>query len=140
MELSSSVLAGLAAQAERQLDMVDKLHAALEQARGTAESDDGLIRATAGARGELLELELDPRLLRNPDSAALAADIVDTTRAAAANAQVRAASSAGEFLPDDLDPTVENFDFDIDPLKHELGRVAGGDALQPPRYGGRRHA
>ena len=49
---------------------------------GTAWSDDRLIKAVVGPRGQLLELEIDPRVYRTPNSKALAASIVATVRAA----------------------------------------------------------
>jgi hypothetical protein len=54
----------------------------LGKVRATADSDDGLITATAGGRGELIELELDPRIYRTTDAGALAQNIVDTIRQA----------------------------------------------------------
>lgn len=61
----------------------------LAEVRETVESDDGLITVTVGARNELLDLELDPRVFRTPDSAALAAGILGTTRRAAERVRVR---------------------------------------------------
>jgi len=53
----------------------------------TEKSPDGLISATVGARGELIRLDLDPRIYRRPDSRELADSITDTIKAAAAKAQ-----------------------------------------------------
>jgi DNA-binding protein YbaB len=60
-----------------------ELQSRLPEVRETAESADGLITVTLGARGELLALELDPRIYRTTDAAALAQDILDTVRRAA---------------------------------------------------------
>lgn len=63
-----------------------------EQARKvqvTEKSPDGLISATVGARGELIRLDLDPRIYRRPDSRELADTITETIKAAAAAAQER---------------------------------------------------
>jgi DNA-binding protein YbaB len=49
---------------------------------GTAWSDDRMIKAVVGPRGQLVELEIDPRVYRKPNSKALAASIVSTVRAA----------------------------------------------------------
>jgi DNA-binding protein YbaB len=49
---------------------------------GVAWSDDRLVKAVVGPRGQLLELEIDPRVYRTPNSKALAASIVATVRAA----------------------------------------------------------
>jgi DNA-binding protein YbaB len=58
----------------------------LRDIRATEYSPDGLITAVVGGRGELLELELDPRILREQNASALAESIMDTVRAAAAAA------------------------------------------------------
>jgi DNA-binding protein YbaB len=58
----------------------------LRDIRATEYSPDGLITAVVGGRGELLELELDPRVLREQNASALAKSIMDTVRAAAAAA------------------------------------------------------
>ena len=55
-----------------------------------AESDDGLVVATVNARGDLVDLELDPRLFRHPDSKALSAAVTGAYRLARAAADARA--------------------------------------------------
>src|SRR4051812_40181107 len=50
----------------------DDMQRQLPELRVTAESDDGLIRATVGPRGELLDLRLDHRIYRDMDADALA--------------------------------------------------------------------
>jgi DNA-binding protein YbaB len=49
---------------------------------GTAWSDDRTIKAVVGPRGQLIDLEIDPRVYRKPNSKVLAATIVTTIRAA----------------------------------------------------------
>ncbi|MFV2115755.1 YbaB/EbfC family nucleoid-associated protein [Micromonospora sp. LOL_025] len=55
----------------------------LAEVAETAESDDGLISVTLGAKNELLDLRIDPRVFRDPDSTALADAITRTTHRAA---------------------------------------------------------
>src|SRR5262249_21987043 len=50
----------------------------------TEKSGDGLIAATVGARGELIRLDIDPRIYRRPDARALADDITETIKKAGA--------------------------------------------------------
>ncbi|MFD1151582.1 YbaB/EbfC family nucleoid-associated protein [Saccharothrix hoggarensis] len=57
--------------------------------RETAESDDGLVAATADVRGRLLDLSLHQAIHRWPDSRRLADAIVATTRRAAERARAR---------------------------------------------------
>ena len=62
---------------------VEELHRTLADAKqtqreifevtGTAWSDDRFVKAVVGPRGQLVELELDPRIYRRPNSTALAA-------------------------------------------------------------------
>lgn len=53
----------------------------------TEKSGDGLIAATVGARGELIRLDIDPRVYRRPNARALADDITDTIKRAGARAR-----------------------------------------------------
>jgi hypothetical protein len=72
------------------------------QVRGEARSDDRLIRVVVGPRGQLVDLELDPRVFRNPDSRALAAAILDTVRSAVEDSQQKTRELRDELLPKDL--------------------------------------
>lgn len=60
----------------------------------TADSADGLVSATVDGRCRLVELYLDQRVYRSPDSAALARAILDTVHAAAGEAGRRAGEVA----------------------------------------------
>jgi DNA-binding protein YbaB len=61
----------------------------------TAESDDGLISATTDGHGRLLDLELDRRLYRVPDSRRLAAAITGAVGEAADRARDEVAAASG---------------------------------------------
>lgn len=103
---------------------VGELRTALDETRETATSDDGLITATAGGRGELVELELDPRIYREQDSTVLAAGIVETVRRAAERAQRKAIEAAGpQLLGPGADP--ESIDVEFEPFLRELARATG---------------
>jgi len=69
---------------------------------GTAWSSDGMIKAVVGPRGHLLELDIDPRALRQPNSKALSASIVATVRAAVEDAGRQSAEMMNASLPADL--------------------------------------
>ncbi|WP_336204534.1 YbaB/EbfC family nucleoid-associated protein [Nonomuraea sp. LPB2021202275-12-8] len=66
-----------------------ELHAEARAVQITEKSSDGLVSVTVGARGELVRLDLDPRIYRRPDARHLADTITETTRRAAARAQER---------------------------------------------------
>ncbi|MFD0205830.1 MULTISPECIES: YbaB/EbfC family nucleoid-associated protein [Saccharothrix] len=87
--------------------------------RASADSPDGLITATVGARGELLDLRLNPRVYRDPDAAALGRRIV----AAVAEAG-RLAEAQVVALTKHLMPSPEATDPRFDPLLGELDRRA----------------
>lgn len=90
---------------------VGDIHSESMKITGVAWSGDGLIKAVVGPRGQLLELELDPRLFRKPDSKGLAAAIVATTRAAAEEAMAKGQELMDKALPSDM----------------RLGRIGGMD-------------
>lgn len=98
----------------------------LVDVRVTAESDDGLIRATVSGRGELLDLDLDPRIYRAPDSRALATAITATVRQAKRQAAERAAVHTRRVLAPGRDT---GGDPAFDPLLRRLDRdIAAGEA------------
>jgi DNA-binding protein YbaB len=98
--------------------------------KGTAWSGDRYVKAVVGLRGHLLELELDPRIYRRPNSAALAASIVATVRAAVEQALARTQEILDESLPGDL-RTARVGTVDVRELlrRHDadLGREEDGD-------------
>ncbi|GAA3398979.1 YbaB/EbfC family nucleoid-associated protein [Cryptosporangium minutisporangium] len=69
---------------------------------GTAWSKDGLVKAVVGPRGHLLELELDPRVYRTPNSHALSATILATVRAATDDVLAKTGEILDRSLPADL--------------------------------------
>jgi DNA-binding protein YbaB len=89
-KLSSGDLSGLRAMAQEVAGKLDNLKGNLgdmrkemNEARATVKSPDGHITATVGPRGQLVKLELDPRIFRRPDSTKLAAAITETIQKAA---------------------------------------------------------
>jgi len=78
------------------------LHERMMSVTGTAWSPDGMIKAVVGPRGHLLELDIDPRVLRQPNSKALSASIVQTVRAAVEDAGRQSSELLGATLPPDM--------------------------------------
>lgn len=76
-----------------------KLQAQARAVQVTEKSQDGLISATVGARGELIRLDLDPRIYRRPDSRELADTITDTIKAAGVKAQERVLEVFEPLIP-----------------------------------------
>jgi DNA-binding protein YbaB len=80
----------------------------------TRKSRDGLVSVTVGPRGDLVQLDLDPRVYRRPDSRALADTIVETVQAAAVEAQELVVETLSTVLPREavqaqLDGDVEGY-------------------------------
>ena len=96
------VLRSMVDDLQRARQNMGETHRKMLAVRGEARSKDRLIRAVVGPRGQLIDLELDPRVLRNPDSKALAAAILDTVRDAVDDTQRQARELRDELLPKDL--------------------------------------
>ena len=94
--------------------------------RATATSDDGLVTVTVGPRGQVVDLELSPRIYRRPDSRRLAETILSTIQQAAAEAIDKVAGIIRPFVPDDQLRAYMKYDFDgaLRRMDHEL---AGDD-------------
>ncbi|WP_116206200.1 YbaB/EbfC family nucleoid-associated protein [Amycolatopsis circi] len=97
----------------------------MAEVRAEASSEDDLITAVVGSSGELVELRLDSRIYRAPDSAQLAADITDAVHRAAELARQETFSILSGFLPPDASP--ETADLRADPMLHELDRQVAGE-------------
>jgi DNA-binding protein YbaB len=90
----------LMAQFQRLRDGAAELQRKLQAVTATATSDDRYVTATVGPRGQLIRLELDPRIYRNPNSRQLAATITDTIQRAAADSAEKVAELCKPFLPE----------------------------------------
>jgi DNA-binding protein YbaB len=78
-----------------------KLQSRARALQVTEKSRDGLISATVGARGELIRLDIDPRVYRRPDARALADAITDTVKKAGARAQKEVVELFSSIIPRD---------------------------------------
>jgi DNA-binding protein YbaB len=103
----------------RMLDHVRAVRDGIDRIRVTTYSPDGLVRVVCGGRGQLLELELDPRVYRELDSSALADTIRETIRESAEDAEHSAAKVAEKLLPEHARSTADR----------------GGDDIEDPRFG-----
>jgi DNA-binding protein YbaB len=65
----------------------------------TEKSADALISATVGARGDLIRLDIDPRIYRQPDARALADDITETIKKAGAKAREEVVDLFATLIP-----------------------------------------
>lgn len=122
--VSDRLLSDLMAEAAQRAGQLRKMQAGLQELEGRAESEDGLVKVTVDASGELVGLELDPRIHRKPDTETLAKTITETIRQARldVNKQGEAVAEdiiAGYHDDEDADPL-------LDPVLREFDRLAQG--------------
>lgn len=80
---------------------LDEMQERLSKLAVTAESADGLVRATVGPRGQLIDLKLDPDIYRRADADELARRILRTVEQAVARTTDQVREMVGEYLPAD---------------------------------------
>lgn len=78
-----------------------ELHARAKALQATEKSHDGLVSVTVGSRGELVRLDLDPRIFRRPDSRHLADSIVETAGRAGERVRERIIELFAPLVPQD---------------------------------------
>ncbi|MFI5736306.1 YbaB/EbfC family nucleoid-associated protein [Kribbella sp. NPDC051587] len=106
-----------------------RLRSAVDDTTGFAESSDGLVEATVGVYGELVELVIDPLVFRFQDAEALAEEIRGAVNRAQNEAQQKIRRQVVEYLPPR--PSSEP----ADPADLAFGPLLG--LLRPTRNGGR---
>jgi DNA-binding protein YbaB len=116
----------LMAQFERMRSGMTELQQSLRAVKATVTSRDGLVTASVGPRGQLLKLELDPRIYRRPNSRELAATITETVQEATQKAMAEVERLCEPYIPDAQLQAHMNFDFDD--IFRQLDRdLPGGD-------------
>jgi DNA-binding protein YbaB len=111
---------GYEAQYDKLRQDLASLQESMEQVAETAFSADGLVSATIGARGELKDLVLDPRIYRITDAKALAESIATAIREATAAVTARMVELTEPMLPEHMRGRDGGFDLDS-----MLGQLAG---------------
>jgi DNA-binding protein YbaB len=91
----------LMSQFQRLRENESGLRQQLREVTATATSADRLVSATVGPGGQLIRLDLDPRVYRNPNSRVLADSITETVRRAAAAAAGKVAELCQPLPPED---------------------------------------
>jgi DNA-binding protein YbaB len=97
-----SALGGMIEEVQRAWSGIDAVQRQMRKVTGTAWSDDRTVKAVVGPRGHLLELEIDPRVYRRPNSKALATTIVDTVTRAIEDATRQTKEILDGSLPSDM--------------------------------------
>lgn len=89
-------------QLRKAADNIPKTQERMRSLTGEAWSDDGMVKAVVGPRGQLVDLEIDPRLFRQSDSGALRAQILSAASAAARDVSDKARDAMYEMMPPDI--------------------------------------
>jgi DNA-binding protein YbaB len=97
-----SAIFGMVNELRRTMGSVSETHKTMARITAVAWSDDRLVKATVGPRGQLVDLEIDPRVYRNPNSKALAATILATVRKASDEAMAKTQEVVQAAMPKDL--------------------------------------
>jgi DNA-binding protein YbaB len=125
---------GLIGELNTTMDNVARTRQEMLEITGTAWSDDRLIRAVVGPRGQLVELDIDPRVYRTPNSKALSASILATVRAAVDDASAKTRAIMDRVLPKDrMDGVLGRTDFDVMADTHDADLPR---AMREPREDG----
>jgi DNA-binding protein YbaB len=90
----------LMAQYRTMRDNLGVMQQRMSEVVGTAESEDGLISASVTFRGELSELQIDPRVLRSYDSVTLAETILAVAQAATGDLREQLNETVRPFMPE----------------------------------------
>ncbi|MEV5323260.1 YbaB/EbfC family nucleoid-associated protein [Nonomuraea sp. NPDC052634] len=102
-----------------------ELHAKAKAVQVTETSSDGLVSVTVGPRGDLIRLDLDPRIYRRPDARALADTIAATARKAAEAAQQRVMEIFEPVIP--AEQFKAHLEGDVEAAMAQLVDGIGGD-------------
>ncbi|MGW5683886.1 YbaB/EbfC family nucleoid-associated protein [Nonomuraea sp. NPDC003754] len=101
-----------------------ELHAKAKAVQVSAKSRDGLVSVTVGSRGELIRLDIDPRIYRHPDARGLADTITETVHQAAAKAREQIIEVFSPLIP--VDQMEAHLEGDLETVLAQLADQMGG--------------
>ncbi|HEX4225604.1 MAG TPA: YbaB/EbfC family nucleoid-associated protein, partial [Pseudonocardiaceae bacterium] len=104
MASHSDQVEALLADYRRTREQLADVHQALLAIKESITNPDGLVTATVGPQGNLLNLVISDAAYQHYRAGELAAEVVRTTAAAAARAAARAGATLRPVLPADSDP------------------------------------
>ncbi|WP_157253482.1 YbaB/EbfC family nucleoid-associated protein [Nonomuraea typhae] len=102
-----------------------ELHARAQAVQVTEQSRDGLVTVTVDARGELVGLEIDPRVYRDPDARALADTIAGTLARATEKAREQIVDVFAHLIP--AEQLRAYLDGDLEAVLTQLAEQMGGN-------------
>ncbi|MFC4010553.1 YbaB/EbfC family nucleoid-associated protein [Nonomuraea purpurea] len=102
----------------------DDLRRQAQAIQVTERSHDGLVTATVGARGNLIRLDIDPRVYRRPDARQLADTIAGTIHRAADTARQRVLEVFDPLIP--VEQMRAHLDGDLETVMRQLADQMAG--------------
>jgi len=87
---------------KRAMSSLGETQQQINKITGAGWSPDRLVKVTVGPRGQLVDLEIDPRVFRNPDSRGLADAILTAARNAVTDANGKAGEIVDKAVPEHL--------------------------------------
>lgn len=91
----------------------------------TEKSKDGLITATVGSSGQLIRLDIDPRIYRRPDARALADAITETVQRAGTKAQEAIVELFASLIP--REQMEAHLSGDMDAIQEQMRKQMRGE-------------
>ncbi|MBB4937149.1 DNA-binding protein YbaB [Streptosporangium album] len=92
----------LADEYNRQAAQLRETYGKLNELTVTARSDDGMVTVTVGPRGQVQNIELDPRVYRKLSSSELSRSIMEQIGVATGEVSARTQELMAPFVPDGL--------------------------------------
>lgn len=99
---SDGVLQGLMDELDKALKGIPDSQRQLMSLSAVAWSDDGMVKVEVGPRGQLVDLEIDPRVFRRPDAQALRASILAAVNQAVSEVTQQAQEIMHGHMPPEL--------------------------------------
>lgn len=99
---SSSAMQGIMDELSDAMERIPQTQEQLMSLTGVAWSDDKLVKAVVGPRGQLVDLEIDPKAFRKPDAQALKSSILQAVATAVREVTTNAHEIVSSQLPPEL--------------------------------------
>lgn len=99
-----SRLEGMLTQVRNMATNMNTVQKKMFRVTATVESADGTVTATVGPRGHLVDLKLDPKIYRRPNSGLLAQTILQTVREAVEQAAKETQDLLEGVVPEEYHP------------------------------------
>jgi DNA-binding protein YbaB len=122
---TGQVFEDMLAQLKKTAESLPKTQERMMSVTGVSFSDDRMIKVVVGPRGQLVDLEIDPRVFRRPDAVELSAKILATAGEAVRKVTDQVQEIMAEQLPPDMAEWRDRYQPD---RSDELPRFGRGDA------------